>query len=114
MLILHNNRCSKSREALQLLVESNCEIEIRDYLKNPLSKDEIKELLAQLGLKAKDLVRKKEKEYIELFKDKEPTNAQLITAMAKFPILIERPIVIKNGRAEIGRPISKVVELIES
>ncbi len=112
MLILHNPRCSKSREALQLLENSSCELEIRDYLKVPLSKEEIIDLLSQLGLKASDLVRNKEEIYKKLFQSKKPTNIQLINAMVKFPILIERPIVVKEGKAVIGRPVKLVIDLI--
>jgi arsenate reductase (glutaredoxin) len=114
MLILHNPRCSKSREALHLLENSSCELEIRDYLKDPLNKEEIIDLLNQLGLKAKDLVRSKEEIYKSLFSEKTPTNLQLIKAMVKYPVLIERPIIIKDGKATIGRPVTLVIDLIEN
>ncbi len=112
MILFHNPRCSKSREALQLLESENCSFEIRDYLKNPLSKEELQQLLKDLGLKASGLVRKKEAKYIELFGVNPPTEARILTAMCKFPQLIERPIIIQNGKAIIGRPVSLIVDYL--
>ena len=113
MIIFHNNRCSKSREALELLKENNCEIEIRDYLNIPPSKKEIKEILTMLNCKAIDIVRTNEPLFIEKFKDKKITNAKWIEILSKNPILIERPIVIDGKKAVIGRPVKLVVDLIK-
>lgn len=112
MIILHNNRCSKSREALALLNDENCEVEIRDYIKDPLSKKEIKELLAKLKCKPLDIIRKKEPIFIEQFADKKLSDDKWIDAMVKYPILIERPIVINGNKAIVGRPPVLIKELI--
>lgn len=112
MIILHNNRCSKSREALALLNNSNCEVEIRDYLKDPLSKKEIKELLAKLKCTPLDIIRKKETIFIEKFAHKKLSDDKWIDAMVKYPILIERPIVINGKKAIVGRPPVLIKEII--
>lgn len=112
MIILHNNRCSKSREALALLNDNNCEFEIRDYLKDPLSKKEIKELLAKLNCKPLDIIRKKETIFTENFADKKLSDDKWIDAMVKYPILIERPIVINGKKAIVGRPPALIKDII--
>ena len=113
MIIFHNTRCSKSREALELLKENNCEIEIRDYLNIPPSKKELKEILAMLKCKPIDIVRKTEALYISDYKDKKITDTKWIEILSKHPILIERPIVIDEDKAVIGRPPSLVIDLIK-
>jgi arsenate reductase (glutaredoxin) len=110
--ILYNPRCSKCREALSLLEGESCEIEIVEYLKESLTKKELKNMLAKLGLKAVDLVRKKEGLYLKKFKDKKFTNEEWIQILLENPILIERPIVIDGYTAIIGRPPELVVELL--
>lgn len=102
--IFHNPRCSKSREALQLLNEIGCEVEIVEYLKAHPSKSDITELVNLLGIEAHDLVRTGEAVYKEHYKGKELTNDQWIEAMTQHPVLIERPIVIHGNKAVIGRP----------
>jgi arsenate reductase len=111
--ILHNNRCSKSRCALQILQEENCEIEVIDYLKNTPSKKEIKTILDKLGLNAIDIVRKKEPIFIEKFKNKTFTNTEWIQILTEYPILIERPIVIDGYKAVIARPPEVILELLK-
>lgn len=113
MIIFHNNRCSKSREALELLRDSKCEIEIRDYLHLPPNKKEIKEILDMLDCKAIDIVRKNEPIFIEKYKDKKITNAKWIEILSKNPILIERPIIIDGEKAIVGRPVKLVIDLIK-
>lgn len=113
MIIFHNNRCSKSREALELLKQNNCEIEIRDYLNIPPSQKEIKEILELLKCKPIDIVRKTETLYKENFKDKKITDKNWIEILSKNPILIERPIVIDGNKAVIGRPPALVIDLIK-
>ena len=110
--IWHNPRCSKSRNAVALLEEQGVEATIVKYLETPPSKEEIVEVLKMLGISARELMRTKEDIYRELgLKDVADENT-LIDAMASNPKLIERPIVIKNAKAAIGRPIENIVELI--
>jgi arsenate reductase len=111
--ILHNPRCNKSREALSLLQEENCEIEIIEYLKTIPTKKELKTILSKLGLKAVNIVRKKETLYLEKFKNKTFTNEEWIQLLIENPILIERPIVIDGYKAIIGRPPELVIDLLE-
>ena len=111
--ILHNPRCSKSRQTLELLQANSAQPEIIEYLKTPPSVAELKQILDMLGLQPRDLMRTKEAEYKENHLDDESLSRdQLIQAMVKFPKLIERPIVIKNGKAAIGRPPEKVLEIL--
>ena len=112
MKIYHNNRCSKSRNSYNLLKEKGIEFEIIEYLKTPLTKEELAELLIKLNIPAEKLIRKGEADYKENFKGKKLTETQWIDAMIKFPKLIERPIVVKGDKAVIGRPIEKVIQLL--
>ncbi len=110
----HNPRCSKSRQTLQLLEEKGVEPEIVKYLETPPTADELREVIRLLGLSsARDLMRRKEKEYKELgLDDPGKTEDELIEAMAAHPRLIERPIVIKDGKAALGRPPEKVLDIL--
>jgi len=111
--IYHNPRCSKSRNVVALLEEQGVEAEVVKYLETPPTKEELKEILKMLGLSARELMRTKETIYKELgLKDVEDEEA-LIDAMVEHPKLIERPIVIKDGKAAIGRPIENIVKLIK-
>jgi arsenate reductase len=109
--IWHNPRCSKSREALKLLEEKGVEVEIFKYLDEELSVDDIKDLLKKIGANPRDIIRTKEAVYKEL-NLKEASDEELIEAMAKHHKLIERPIVIKDNKAIIGRPPQKVLEIV--
>jgi len=111
--IWHNPRCSKSRAAAQLLEEKGVEAEVVKYLETPPSKEEIKAVLKMLGISARELMRTKEAIYKELGLKEVEDKEKLIEAMAEHPKLIERPIVIKDGKAAIGRPIEKIVELLD-
>lgn len=110
--ILHNNRCSKSRQALSLLTENGIEPEIIKYLDEPLSKTDLQELLKKLNVPATAILRKDEKDYKENFKGKELSEDEWIDAMVKYPKLIERPIVIKGNKAIVGRPPENVLNLV--
>ena len=110
--IFHNPRCGKSREALKLLQDHGCEIEIIEYLKKTPSKKELKTILEKLGLKAFDIVRQKESVFIDKFKNKNFTNDEWIQILLEHPILIERPIVVDGYKAVIGRPPELVIELV--
>lgn len=110
--IYHNPRCSKSRETLQILEEKNEMFEVIKYLENPVSAEELQEIIKKLQLSPIDLVRTKEKEWKENFQGKELSDKDIIDAMVKFPRLIERPIVIKGNKAVIGRPPQKILEIL--
>lgn len=111
-IIYHNPKCSKSRESLNQLQESGCDFEIVEYLNNSPDEKQLKELVKKLQIPAYDLIRKGEAVFKEKYKDKTLTEDESIKAMAEDPILIERPIVVKGNKAVIGRPVEKVVELI--
>ena len=111
--IFHNPRCSKSRQTLKLLEDNNQDIEIIEYLKTPPKASELKKILKMLNISPRDLLRKGEKEYKEAnLADKSLTDQQIIDAMVKYPKLIERPLVIKNGKAMIGRPPEQVLDIL--
>jgi arsenate reductase len=111
--IFHNPRCSKSRATLALLQEKGHEPEIRLYLENPPSADELKSILDLLGRRPRELMRKGEAEYREQnLANPELANDQLVAAMVASPKLIERPIVLANGKAAIGRPPESVLEIL--
>lgn len=111
--IFHNPKCSKSRQALQLLKDNNCKIEIISYLEIDLKVSLIKDILKKLTLKPRDILRKGEQEYKDNNLKKDNLSEEdLINYMIKYPKLIERPIVIKGDKAVIGRPPEKVLELI--
>ncbi|MFG0266689.1 MAG: arsenate reductase (glutaredoxin) [Rhodopirellula sp. JB055] len=113
--IYHNPRCTKSRQALQLLQERSIEPEVIKYLDTPPSKKELAEIVKLLGIPAADLVRKKEALFKELnLGEQTLTNQQWIATMVEHPKLIERPIVIHNGKAAIGRPTEKIAELLDA
>ena len=111
--IYHNPRCSKSREALSLLRDQGVEPEIVEYLKDPPNAQVLSELLTQLGLEPRALMRRKEAEYAELgLDDPALSRDALIEAMVTHPTLIERPIVVKGGKAALGRPPQAVLEIL--
>lgn len=110
--IWHNPRCSKSRDALNLLESEGISAEIIKYLDIKLTYENIKELLDSLGISADELMRTKEDIYKELDLKNENDEDRLILAMVENPRLIERPIVIKDGKAVIGRPIENVINLV--
>lgn len=104
MKIYHNPRCSKSRQGLAILEASNFNFETIKYLDVKISKPELEEIIQLLGIAPIDLIRKNEAIWKENFKGKKLTNDEIILAMVENPKLIERPIVINNGKAVIGRP----------
>lgn len=113
MQLLHNPRCGKSRNCLAFLNDSNQEIEIINYLTNPLSESELETLIIKLKIKPIELVRQKEAIWIENFKGKTLSDKEVIKALSKYPILMERPIVIKGNHAVIGRDLQNVAEIIK-
>ena len=111
MKIYHNPKCSKSRQTLELVRNKTSEFEIIEYLKNPLTAKEITVLLSQLNIKPLSLVRTQEIIWRENYKGKELTDIEIINTMFENPKLIERPIVVKNNKAVIGRPPENVLGL---
>jgi len=110
--IYHNPRCSKSRQTLALLEEKGIQANVVEYLKTPPSASELTRIISQLGISPRDLLRKGEAVYKDLnLKDDSFTDDQLINIMIENPKLIERPIVITNGKAKIGRPPESVLDL---
>ena len=112
--ILHNPRCSKSRQTLQLLQDKGFEPDVIEYLKTPISAVELSLIISQLGFSsARQLMRKGEDAYKEQnLANQTLTEQSLIGAMLRTPKLIERPIVICNGKAAIGRPPESVLEIL--
>ncbi|MBC7426477.1 MAG: arsenate reductase (glutaredoxin) [Bacteroidia bacterium] len=106
--ILHNSRCSKSREALNMICEMGEKPEIIDYLKDTPTAKELTKIIKMIGVKPESLVRKSENIYKEKYKGKTLTDSEWIQAMVDNPILIERPIIIKGDEALIGRPPESV------
>jgi len=112
--ILHNPRCSKSREALAIAEENGSEIEIVKYLDDTPSKEELKSIYKMLGLSSvREWMRTKEDIYKELELSKEDDEEKLFDAMVKYPKLIERPVIIKGKKAIIGRPTSIIEDFIK-
>ncbi|MFY0601817.1 MAG: arsenate reductase (glutaredoxin) [Cyclobacteriaceae bacterium] len=110
--IYHNPRCMKSRETLALLEEKNEDVTIVEYLKETPSKEELTQIIGQLAIKPLQLIRKGEADFKEHFKGKELTDDQWIDAMIQYPKLIERPIVVKDGKAALGRPPVQVLDIL--
>lgn len=111
--IYHNPRCSKSRATLALLAEKGVEPEIVEYLQTPPSKEEMNRILDGLGMAPRDLMRKKEEPYKALnLGDDSMGRDALIDAMLENPILMERPVVVKNGKYALGRPPENVLEIL--
>jgi arsenate reductase len=111
--ILHNPRCSKSRATLQILNDQGIDPEIILYQVTPPSTELLTDILAQLNMQPRELMRKGQSEYKQMGLDNmQLSDAELISAMIKAPILIERPIVLANGKAAIGRPPESVLNIL--
>lgn len=114
VVIYHNPRCSKSRQTLELLEQNGVEPEVVKYLETPLSVEALKALYAQLGFSSvRDMMRTKEADYKALgLGDASVSDEQLFVAMAENPKLFERPVVVANGKAKIGRPPEQVLDIL--
>ena len=113
IIIYHNPKCSKSRKVLEIIKSKNIEPTIILYLKNKLSKTEVKNLLTKLGLSIRDILRTGEDEYRNnSLKNEKLSDDELINFLIKFPKLLERPIVIKKNKAVIGRPPENILNLL--
>ena len=111
--IFHNPRCSKSRATLSLLEEKGINAKVVKYLDTPPDRETLQLVLDQLGIKPRQLMRTHEKEYTENnLSDESLSHDELIDAMIKYPKIIERPIVIKNGKVAIGRPPESVLDIL--
>lgn len=111
--IYHNPRCSKSRQTLEIVREKTGEPEIVKYLETPPDAKTLGEILDKLGLEPRELMRKKEAAYKENgLDDPSLSRGQLIELMVKFPKVIERPIVLSGGKAALGRPPEKVIDIL--
>lgn len=111
--IYHNARCSKSREAMCFLDDAGDHVEVVEYMKNPLTEEELAGLIRLLGIKPRELVRTKEEVYASKYAGRKMTSGQWIKAMIRHPELMERPIVVKGGKAIIGRPPQLIVEWLK-
>ena len=113
VIIYHNPKCSKSRKALEIIKSKNIEPIIILYLVNKLSKTEVKNLLSKLGLSIRDILRTGEDEYKNNnLKNENLTNDKLIEFLIKFPKLLQRPIVVKNNKAVVGRPPENILDVL--
>ena len=111
--LYHNPKCSKSRQTLELLGAKGITPNIIEYIKIPPTVEKLKEILSQLGIAPRDLIRKKEDTYKELeLGNPSLSDKDLISFMVEHPILIERPIVITNGKAALGRPPEQVLDIL--
>ena len=110
--IYHNARCSKSREGLEVLKNSGEDFEVKEYLKEPLTEEELSGLIDKLNLAPIELVRTNEKIWKENYKDKDLSDNELVRVMVDNPKIIQRPIVVKGHSAIIGRPAARIEELL--
>ena len=113
VIIYHNPKCTKSRQALEIIKSKKIEPTIILYLVNQLSKTEVKKLLSKLGLSIRDILRTGEDEYKNNnLKNENLTDDKLIDFLIRFPKLLQRPIVVKNNKAVIGRPPENILNLL--
>ena len=112
MKIYYNPRCSKSRQTLKIIKESGQEVEIIEYLKTPPTAEELEEVLLKLNLPVEYLIRTGEEIYKTEYKGKELTDAEWIQALVEHPKMLERPIVVKDDKAILGRPPENVQKLL--
>lgn len=112
LVIYHNPKCSKSRESICFLDEINVPYKTVKYLENELSVTELKEIIKKLNITPLELVRKKEKIWIDNYKDKVLTDEEIILAIIQNPKLIERPIIVNGDKAIIARPTEKIKEIL--
>lgn len=112
--IYHNPRCSKSRATLALLEERGIQADVVKYLETPPDAATLRNIVGMLGIQVRDLLRKGESEYKDLnLDDAARSDDEIIKAMIEHPVLIERPIVLANGKARIGRPPESVLDILD-
>lgn len=110
--IYHNPRCSKSREGIKTLEASGKQFEVREYLKEPFSEEELSSLLKKLNFAPIELVRTQEKIWKEEYSNRDLNDEELVRVMLENPKLIQRPIVEKDGKAVVGRPAENIEKLV--
>ena len=110
--IYHNPRCGKSRECLAFIENSKHQFEVIKYLENPLNFKELELLIQKLAIKPIELIRVKESIWMENFKGKNLSDAEIIQAMVTYPILMERPIAVYQNKAVIARPLERIKEIL--
>lgn len=111
MKIYHNPRCSKSRDTLKILLSKTNEITVINYLKNPITFDELNNIIKKLNIQPIELIRKNENLWKENYRSKKLNNNEIIQLILDNPKLMERPIVTNNKKAVIGRPPENVLSL---
>jgi arsenate reductase len=113
VVIYHNPRCSKSRATLELLKTRGIQPRVLEYLKNPPSPEELEEILSRLGVEPRDIMRRKETEYLQAgFDDPALEREELVRRLHRHPAVLERPIVVANGKAALGRPPENVLAIV--
>ena len=110
--IYHNPKCRKSRAGLQYLKDKGLEYTVVEYLKTPLSREQLKDLLMKLNMRPEEIVRTQEDEFKEKLKGKIFTDEEWITILLESPKLIQRPIVVKNHKAVLGQPVEEIDRLM--
>lgn len=113
LVLLHNPRCSKSRAAKALLEEKGVAFRERRYLEEPLSRAELAELGRKLGLPAREWLRRGEEAYREAGLGANATDGEILDAMARHPVLMERPVLVAGARAVVGRPPERILALLD-
>jgi len=111
-VFLHNPRCNKSRAALEMVRDAGVELPVREYLDDPLSVDELRRIVELLGVRPIDIVRRGEPEYAAMGLGDATPDDEVLRAMAEYPVLVERPIVVRGGRAVVGRPPELVLGIL--
>jgi len=111
-VFLHNPRCSKSRAALEIVREADVELPVREYLRDPLSVEELRSIVEMLGVRPIEIARRSEAPFAALGLSDATPDDDVLRAMAENPILIERPIVVRGGRAVVGRPPERVRDVL--
>lgn len=110
--IYYNPKCSKCRSTLELLKEKGKQVEVVEYLQDVPSKSVLQDLIGKLGISASQLLRKHESSYEESGLNEGSSEDEILDVMMKYPILIERPIVVHNGKAIIGRPPENILAIL--
>lgn len=111
-VLYHNNRCSKSRNAVEFLTKNAVEFSIVDLLKDEISKAQLEDILSKLNLKPSELIRKSDPFFKENFKEKKYTEEEYLDIMLQYPRLIQRPIFVNDEKAAIGRPIENIQSIL--